>query len=240
MTCAALYGAAPLGGVGVTVVSPAPGRLAARPGSSLAPMAVRTSTGPLRRVHRHARRADPRRAGSPPPAGLGPGHQPAAPFWRIPAAPDVDQLLLILGAQRLGLQLAEICELLIVRDTGACACEPARGLLQRHVTEISKDVERPVALGRAARHARGHAGPGCPGRLGHGLALTSGGSRQFVPGIRGGVTSDAIFHPAFSGRRSAHGSWFQALARRTAAGCPRTREVSLWRTAAGAGPGPGR
>ena len=51
--------------------------------------------------------------------------------------------------------------------------------------------------------------PDCPGRLGHGLAQTSGSSRQFVPGIRGGVTSDVIFHPAFSGRRSAHGSWFR-------------------------------
>ena len=38
---------------------------------------------------------------------------------------DVDRLLFIRGAQRLGLRLAEICELLAVRDTGACPCEPA-------------------------------------------------------------------------------------------------------------------
>jgi DNA-binding transcriptional MerR regulator len=38
---------------------------------------------------------------------------------------DLDRLLFIRGAQRLGLRLAEIRELLAVRDTGTCACEPA-------------------------------------------------------------------------------------------------------------------
>jgi MerR family transcriptional regulator, mercuric resistance operon regulatory protein len=59
---------------------------------------------------------------------------------------DADRLLFIRGAQRLGLRLAEIRELLAVRDTGACACEPAEGLLRRHVAEIEKEMERLAAL----------------------------------------------------------------------------------------------
>jgi DNA-binding transcriptional MerR regulator len=59
---------------------------------------------------------------------------------------DVDRLLFIRGAQRLGLRLAEIRELLAVRDTGSCACEPAKGLLRRHLAEIDKEIERLTAL----------------------------------------------------------------------------------------------
>ena len=59
---------------------------------------------------------------------------------------DVDRLLFIRGAQRLGLRLTEIRELLTVRDTGACACEPAEGLLRRHVAEIEQEMDRLAAL----------------------------------------------------------------------------------------------
>lgn len=59
---------------------------------------------------------------------------------------DVDRLLFIRGAQRLGLRLAEIRELLAVRDTGTCPCQPAEGLLRRHVTEIDTEIERLAAL----------------------------------------------------------------------------------------------
>lgn len=59
---------------------------------------------------------------------------------------DVDRLLFIRGAQRLGLRLAEIRELLAVRDTGVCACEPAEGLLRRHVAEIDTEMGRLAEL----------------------------------------------------------------------------------------------
>ena len=59
---------------------------------------------------------------------------------------DVDRLLFIRGAQRLGLRLAEIRELLAVRDTGTCACEPAETLLRRHVAEIGAEIERLATL----------------------------------------------------------------------------------------------
>jgi DNA-binding transcriptional MerR regulator len=59
---------------------------------------------------------------------------------------DLDRLLFIRGAQRLGLRLAEIRELLAVRDTGTCACEPAEALLRRHVAEIGSEIQRLTAL----------------------------------------------------------------------------------------------
>jgi DNA-binding transcriptional MerR regulator len=79
---------------------------------------------------------------------------------------DVDRLLFIRGAQRLGLRLAEIRELLAVRDTGTCACEPAEVLLRRHVAEISTEIERLAAL-RTELLAMLDAmpGPDCPDPL---------------------------------------------------------------------------
>ncbi|WP_245900591.1 heavy metal-responsive transcriptional regulator [Prauserella shujinwangii] len=58
----------------------------------------------------------------------------------------VDRLRFIRGAQRLGLQLAEIRDLLAVRDTGTCPCEPAETLLRRHIEEIDAEVARLTAL----------------------------------------------------------------------------------------------
>jgi DNA-binding transcriptional MerR regulator len=58
----------------------------------------------------------------------------------------IDRLLFIRGAQRLGLHLAEIRELLEVRDTGVCACEPAEELLRRHLAEVDAELTRLAAL----------------------------------------------------------------------------------------------
>ena len=79
---------------------------------------------------------------------------------------DLDRLLFIRGAQRLGLRLAEIRELLAVRDTGTCACEPAEALLRRHVAEIGTEIERLATL-RAELLAMLTAmpGPDCPDPL---------------------------------------------------------------------------
>ncbi len=54
----------------------------------------------------------------------------------------VDRLQFIRGAQRLGLRLAEIRDLLAVRDTGVCPCEPAELLLRRHLDEIDSEMRR--------------------------------------------------------------------------------------------------
>jgi DNA-binding transcriptional MerR regulator len=79
---------------------------------------------------------------------------------------DVDRLLFIRGAQRLGLRLAEIRDLLAARDSGTCPCEPAAGLLRRHVAEIGQELERLMAL-RAELLGMLSAmpGPGCPDPL---------------------------------------------------------------------------
>ena len=58
----------------------------------------------------------------------------------------VDRLRFIQGCQRLGLRLADIRDLLEVRDTGACACYPADVLLRRRVAELDAEVERLTRL----------------------------------------------------------------------------------------------
>jgi MerR family transcriptional regulator, mercuric resistance operon regulatory protein len=59
---------------------------------------------------------------------------------------DVDRLLFIRGARRLGLRLAEIRALAQARDTGTCPCAPAEALLREHVGEIDKEIARLTAL----------------------------------------------------------------------------------------------
>jgi DNA-binding transcriptional MerR regulator len=59
---------------------------------------------------------------------------------------DVDRLLFIRGAQRLGLRLSEIRTLLVVRETGDCACGPAETLLREHIGEIDREMARLTAL----------------------------------------------------------------------------------------------
>lgn len=57
-----------------------------------------------------------------------------------PAA--LDRLQFIQGAQRLGLRLEEITDLLAVRDTGACSCEPAEHLLRHRIEEVDAEIAR--------------------------------------------------------------------------------------------------
>ncbi len=59
---------------------------------------------------------------------------------------DVDRLLFIRGARRLGLRLAEIRELARARDAGTCPCAPAEALLREHVGEIDREIARLTAL----------------------------------------------------------------------------------------------
>jgi DNA-binding transcriptional MerR regulator len=52
----------------------------------------------------------------------------------------VERLHFIKGAQRLGLRLREIAELLTVRDRGACPCGHAAALARRHISEIDAQM----------------------------------------------------------------------------------------------------
>ena len=59
---------------------------------------------------------------------------------------DLDRMLFIRGAQRLGLRLAEIKVLLAVRDTGVCPCGPAETVLRDHIGELNREIARLTAL----------------------------------------------------------------------------------------------
>jgi DNA-binding transcriptional MerR regulator len=58
----------------------------------------------------------------------------------------IDRLRFIQGAQRLGLRLKDIADLLSVRDTGECPCEPAEQLLRRRLTELDAEIAKLQAL----------------------------------------------------------------------------------------------
>jgi DNA-binding transcriptional MerR regulator len=77
---------------------------------------------------------------------------------------DVDRLLFVRGAQRLGLRLAEIRALIAVRDTGSCPCGPAEELLRAHLGETDREIARLTALrAQLSGMLDGLSGPaGCP------------------------------------------------------------------------------
>ena len=58
----------------------------------------------------------------------------------------VDRLRFIQGAQRLGLRLRDIRDLLAVRDTGTCPCEPAEELLRRRLADVDAELARLATL----------------------------------------------------------------------------------------------
>ncbi|HEY3868369.1 MAG TPA: MerR family transcriptional regulator [Actinocrinis sp.] len=96
-------------------------------------------------------------------AGLLPCTSRSPAGYRHFSEADLDRLRFIQGAQRLGLRLREIRELLQVRDTGTCPCEPAETLLRRRVAEIDQELVRLTAL-RAdlERMLTAIPGPRCP------------------------------------------------------------------------------
>jgi DNA-binding transcriptional MerR regulator len=79
-------------------------------------------------------------------------------------SPDtVDRVRFIQGCQRFGLRLKEIAELLAVRDTGVCPCEPAEQFLRRHIDELDAELARLSALrGEMTRILSALPEGGCP------------------------------------------------------------------------------
>ncbi|MFY1695142.1 MULTISPECIES: MerR family transcriptional regulator [unclassified Solwaraspora] len=96
-------------------------------------------------------------------AGLLPPAPRSAAGYRRYGADALDRLRFIQGCQRLGLRLREIADLLAVRDTGVCPCEPAEQLLRRRMAEVDAELARLTAL-RAEMAAMAAALPaaGCP------------------------------------------------------------------------------
>lgn len=79
-------------------------------------------------------------------AGLLPPPARTSAGYRAYDESAVDRLQFIQGAQRLGLRLRDIVDLLAVRDTGICPCEPAEQLLRRRLTELDAEMARLAAL----------------------------------------------------------------------------------------------
>ena len=75
-------------------------------------------------------------------AGLLPAPARTAGGYRAYDAGAVDRLRFIQGAQRLGLRLRDIADLLAIRDTGVCPCEPAEQLLHRRLAELDAEMAR--------------------------------------------------------------------------------------------------
>jgi DNA-binding transcriptional MerR regulator len=113
-------------------------------------------------------------------AGLLPAPSRTPSGYRAYDAGAVDRLRFIQGAQRLGLRLTDIRDLLAVRDTGTCPCEPAEDLLTRRLAEVDAEIARLTALRREmATMLAGLAQPVCP-------APTPG---TWVPSVRGEVNA---------------------------------------------------
>ncbi len=66
--------------------------------------------------------------------------------YRLYEEDAVERLRFIKGAQRFGLRLEEIRELLEIRDRGACPCGHTQMLLQRRITEVDQELARLGAL----------------------------------------------------------------------------------------------
>src|SRR6476646_1087460 len=96
-------------------------------------------------------------------AGLLPAPHRTPSGYRAYDADAVDRLRFIQGAQRLGLRLTDIRDLLAVRDTGTCPCEPAEDLLTRRLGEVDAEIARLTALRREmVAMLVGLSQPGCP------------------------------------------------------------------------------
>ncbi len=62
--------------------------------------------------------------------------------YRLYDETDVERLRFIRGAQRLGLRLGEIRELLEIRDRGRCPCGHTEALVRRRLSELDDEIAR--------------------------------------------------------------------------------------------------
>src|SRR5687767_1967102 len=66
--------------------------------------------------------------------------------YRLYGQDTAERLQLIKGAQRLGLRLSEIGELLKVRDRGLCPCGHVEALVRQRLAEVDKELARLTRL----------------------------------------------------------------------------------------------
>ncbi|RRS01674.1 MerR family transcriptional regulator [Glycomyces terrestris] len=74
--------------------------------------------------------------------GLFPAAERSAAGYRRYGPAELDRARFIRACQRAGLRLSDIGDLLAVRDTGTCPCEPAESHLERRIAEVSAEIAR--------------------------------------------------------------------------------------------------
>lgn len=79
-------------------------------------------------------------------SGLLPVPERTPSGYRAYDAAAIDRLHFIQGGQRLGLKLSDIRDLLAIRDTGVCPCEPAEQFLTQRLAELDAEMARLAAL----------------------------------------------------------------------------------------------
>jgi DNA-binding transcriptional MerR regulator len=95
--------------------------------------------------------------------GLLPAPARSAAGYRLYGQDAVGRLRLIRGAQRAGLRLREIGELLQVADRGQCPCGHTETLLRRRLADVRAELDRLRALeAELGRLLERHAVPACP------------------------------------------------------------------------------
>jgi DNA-binding transcriptional MerR regulator len=95
--------------------------------------------------------------------GLLPEPARSAAGYRLYDQAAVGRLRLIKGAQRAGLRLREIAELLQVADRGQCPCGHTETLLRERLAEVRAELERLRALEtELTRLLEHYPDPACP------------------------------------------------------------------------------
>lgn len=88
--------------------------------------------------------------------GLLPAPERSANGYRSYSESDLERLRFIRGAQRLGLKLRDIRELLAVRDKGSCPCGHTAKLVKRRLADLDSQIASLKKLRREmARLAEG-------------------------------------------------------------------------------------
>ena len=78
--------------------------------------------------------------------GLLPPPPRTAGGYRLYGAEAAERLSFISGAKRMGLRLADIKELLDVRDRGQCPCGHTRNLVERRLAEVEAEIQQLSAV----------------------------------------------------------------------------------------------
>lgn len=95
--------------------------------------------------------------------GLLPAPRRTAAGYRRYGEEVADRVRFIKGAQRLGLRLREITELLAIRDRGQCPCGHTQTIVARRIAELDTELARLAALrGELARLADRCPPQACP------------------------------------------------------------------------------